>query len=111
MIIHLVLPPLPAGLLDLEFKILSQAVLNIRAGLTFENYFVFSHSIFKYFVCISEQIASFVLYNINWFIFTVEKESVYCEVRTWSLRKIDNVSSLNFKHVITSCIHIMKGQR
>jgi len=63
--IHLVLPPLLAGLLGLEFKILSQAVLYIRAGLTFENYFVSPHSAFKHFVFISEQTASFVLYNIN----------------------------------------------
>jgi len=63
--IHLVLPPLFAGLLGLEFKILSQTVLNIRAGLTFENYFVCLHSVFRYFVCISEQTARFVLYSIN----------------------------------------------
>jgi hypothetical protein len=48
--IRLALPPLLAALLGLEFKILIQAFLDIRAGLTFENYFVCPHSVFKYFV-------------------------------------------------------------
>jgi hypothetical protein len=63
--IHLALPPLFAGLLGLEFKILSQAALYVRAALTFDNYFVCPHSLSKHLVCISEQTASFVLYNIN----------------------------------------------
>jgi hypothetical protein len=59
--ICLALPPLLAGLLVLEFKLLILAVRDIRAGLTFENYFVCPHSVFKHFVCVSEQTASFVL--------------------------------------------------
>ena len=39
--IILAMPPLLEGLLGLEFKILSQKVLHLRLGLTFENYFFF----------------------------------------------------------------------
>jgi hypothetical protein len=38
-------------------------------------------------VFISEQIASFVPYNINWLVFITEIKSVYCVVQTGPLNK------------------------
>jgi hypothetical protein len=43
------------------------------------------HSVFTFFVWISEQTAIISLYNINWLVFITEMESVYCAVRTGSL--------------------------
>ena len=42
------------------------------------------HTVFMCFVWISEQTAIISLYNINWLVFIIETESVYCAVRTGS---------------------------
>ena len=49
---------------------------------------------FSVFVLISEQTVTFALYLINLLVFITVMESVYCAVRTDSLYKTDNVSSL-----------------
>jgi len=46
------------------------------------------------YVRISEQIATFALYIINWLVFIIVVESVYSAVRTDGLYKADYVSSL-----------------
>jgi len=43
------------------------------------------HTVFMCFVWISEQIAIISLYNINWLVFIIETECVYCAVRIESL--------------------------
>ena len=43
------------------------------------------------FYTISNETATFALYNINWLIFITVVESVYCAVRTDSLYKADYV--------------------
>ena len=50
--------------------------------------------VLAYFVQISEQTATFVLYVINWLVFITVVESVYSAVRNDSLYKADYVSSL-----------------
>ena len=52
------------------------------------------HSIFMYFVLISEQTAIISLYNINLAVFITEAESVYSAVRAGSLNQTDTFSSL-----------------
>jgi hypothetical protein len=44
------------------------------------------------FIRISEQTATFALYIINWLVFIIVVESVYCAVRTDYLHKADYVS-------------------
>jgi hypothetical protein len=46
------------------------------------------------FAWISEQTAIISLYNINLSAFIIEAESVYCAVRTGSLKETDTISSL-----------------
>jgi hypothetical protein len=46
------------------------------------------------FVRISEQTATFVLYDINRLVFITEVESVYCAVHAESLYKNEHISSL-----------------
>jgi hypothetical protein len=41
-----------------------------------------------------EQTAIISLYSIKWLVFIIETESVYSTVRTGSLYKTDNISSL-----------------
>ena len=53
-----------------------------------------SHTVFTYFVFISEQTAIFVLCNINRMVFITEMKSVYCAVRTGSLNKTVYASSV-----------------
>ena len=65
-------------------------------GLTFKNSTRFSLYV-ECFVRISEQTATFALYNINWLVFITVVESVYSAVRTDSLRKSDYVLSLKVK--------------
>ena len=50
---------------------------------------------YLFFVCLSEQTASFALYSIQGFVFITEMESVYCAVRSGSLNIADYVSSVN----------------
>jgi hypothetical protein len=52
------------------------------ASLTFSNSTFCPHSVFMCFVWISEQTAIISLYNINWLVFIVHTECVYCAVRT-----------------------------
>jgi len=56
-----------------------------------------SQNTFRCFVWIPEQTAITVRYNINGSVFITETESVYCAVRTGSLNKLYNVSSLRDK--------------
>jgi hypothetical protein len=53
-----------------------------------------AHTIFMCFASISDQTATFALYNINWLGFITEKKSVYCAVRTGCLNKAICASSL-----------------
>ena len=46
------------------------------------------HSVFMYFVWISEKTAIITLYSINWLVFVTETECVYCAVRTGYLNVI-----------------------
>ena len=55
------------------------------ASLTFNNSTFWPHSVFMYFVWISEQTAIISLYNINWLVFITETELVQRAVRTESL--------------------------
>jgi hypothetical protein len=52
----------------------------ILAALTFTNSTPSPHSIFIYFVRISEQTAIISTYKINWLIFIIETDCVFCEV-------------------------------
>jgi hypothetical protein len=61
-----------------------QSSLYVPLGLTSKNSTFHPHSVFMYFVWISEQTAIIFLYNINWLVFITETESVYCAVRTGS---------------------------
>jgi len=53
-----------------------------------------AHTVFMYFVWISEQTAIFSLYGINLSVFITQAESVYCAVRTGALNQTETVSSL-----------------
>ena len=53
------------------------------------------------FVWISEQTAIISLYSINWLVFIIETECVYCAVRTGSLNETATVSSLKVKFQVT----------
>jgi len=64
------------------------AVTICTASLTFTNYSFCTHSVFMCFVWTSEQTAIISLYSINWLVFIIETESVYCAVRTGSLSEI-----------------------
>jgi hypothetical protein len=64
------------------------------SSLTFSSFTFCPQSALACFVCISEQTATFGLYNINRTVFIKEAESVYCAVRTESLNKTDYFSSL-----------------
>jgi hypothetical protein len=46
------------------------------------------HSVFMWFVWISEQTAIIYLHSINWLVFITEAECVYCAVRTESYIKM-----------------------
>jgi hypothetical protein len=53
--------------------------------LTFSNSTFCPHSVLMCFVWIWEQTAIISLYNINWMVFIIETEYVYCVVQTGSL--------------------------
>ena len=53
-----------------------------------------AHIVFMCFMFISEQMATFAPYNINWLVFITKMKSVYCAVRTVSLNKAVCPSSL-----------------
>ena len=57
------------------------------------------HSVFTYFVWISEQTAIISLYSINWLVFITETECVYCAVRTGTLYII-----LRSAHTVYLCV-------
>jgi hypothetical protein len=61
---------------------LPPAVTMCTDSLTFTNSKFCPHSVFVYFVWISEQTAIISLYNINWLVCITETECVYCAVRT-----------------------------
>ena len=54
------------------------------------------------FVWISEQTAIIYWHRINWLVFITDPESVHCAVRTGSLDKTDDESSLKFWKLILS---------
>jgi len=62
------------------------------------------HTVSICFVWISEQTAIISLYNINWLVFVIQTESVYCAVRTGS----SVVFPANFRlwYQVSSCRHI-----
>jgi len=70
------------------------------ASLTFSNSTFCQISVFTCFVWIWEQTAIISLYNINWLVFIIETECVYCAVRTGSLY----TASLTFSNS-TFCPH------
>jgi hypothetical protein len=57
----------------------------IPPGLTFTNSTFCPHSVFMCFVWISEKTAIISLYSINWLVFIIENECVYCAVQMESL--------------------------
>jgi hypothetical protein len=60
-----------------------------------------AHTVFRCFVRISEERATFVLYSIDRLRFCIEVESVYCAVRTESLYNTDDCHVLHepqFQH-------------
>ena len=63
--------------------------------LAFKNFTFCPRSVFMCFVFVSEQIATFAPYNINWLVFITKMKSVYCAVRTGSLTKAVCALSLN----------------
>ena len=69
-------------------------------SLTLNNSTFSPHSVFMWFVWISEQTAIISLYNINWLVCITETEGVYCAVRTGSLY----TASLTFSNS-TFCPH------
>jgi hypothetical protein len=66
----------------------STVVTICTTSLAFTNSSFCPHSVFMCFVWISEQTAIISLYNIIWLVFITETESVYCAVRTGSLKTI-----------------------
>ena len=72
---------LPAKCITLH----SPVVTICTASLTFINFTFCPHSVFMCFVWISEQTAIISLHSVNWLVFLIETESVYCAVRTGSL--------------------------
>jgi len=70
------------------------------ASLTFSNSTFYPHSVFMYFMWISEQTAIISLYSINWLVPITETGCVYFAVRTGSLY----TASLTFSNS-TFCPH------
>ena len=66
------------------------------ASLTFSNSTFCPHSVFMYFVWISEQTAIISLYSINWLIIITGTECVYCAVRTgcWNCTLLQNFANI-----------------
>jgi hypothetical protein len=64
---------------------LVQTMWTLQTGLTFSSSTFCTHSVFMCFVWISEQTVIISLYSINWLVFIIETECVYCAVRTGSL--------------------------
>jgi len=52
------------------------------------------------FVWISEQTAIIFLYNINWLVFTTERECVYCAVRDEFVYVVHLTSRLSMLHML-----------
>jgi len=67
---------------------------DVPTDLTFNNFTFRLHSVFVGYVFISEQIATFVLYNDNLLVFITQMKSVYSAVRTASINKALCASSL-----------------
>jgi hypothetical protein len=70
------------------FQSLAVSLCTVPTGLTFKNSTWCSLCV-ECFVRISEQTATFALYNINWLVFKAVVESVYSAVRTDFLYKED----------------------
>jgi hypothetical protein len=66
----------------------AQWLLCVPPGLTFTDSTFCPHSVFRYFVNISEQTAFISLYSISRLDFITETECVYSAVRTASFNKI-----------------------
>jgi predicted GNAT family N-acyltransferase len=72
----------------------------------FQNSTFCYHSAFTCFVQMSEQTALISLYSINWFVFIIETECVYCAVRSGSLNEIQ-VNWIIFPrsaHTVFTCL-------
>jgi len=71
-------------------------------GIKIKIYSFCPHTVFIYFVSISEQTAVISLYSINWLVFITKTEYVYCAVRTGSLNItqfyviFEGLTSMNF---------------
>ena len=65
----------------MNLPIVSPVVTIYTTSLTFNNSAFCPHSVFMWFVWISEQTAIISLYSINWLVFVTKTESVYCAVR------------------------------
>ena len=65
-------------------------------SLTFSNSMFNPHSVFICFVWIWEQTAIISLYNINWLVFVIETEIVYCAVRTGYIYIYIHTMPVNF---------------
>ena len=72
-------------------------------SLTFTNSTFCPHNVFMCFMWISEQTAIISLCNINWLVFIIETECVYCAVRTGCL------IILNVRHPIVLFIIIINS--
>ena len=68
-----------------DLTIYSPVVTICTASLTSSNSTFCPHNVFMCFVWIWEQTAIISLYSINWLVFIIETECVYCAVRTGSL--------------------------
>jgi hypothetical protein len=70
----------------LLFCTISLSILGVQSpvpqSLTYKNSTFCPHSVFMYFVWISEQTAIISLYSINWLVFITETVCVYCAVRS-----------------------------
>ena len=61
---------------------------------TLKNYTICPHSVFMCFVWLWEQTAIISLYSINWLVFIIGRECVYCAVRFEYLNTIQAFRSL-----------------
>ena len=65
------------------------------------------HTVFMYFLWISEQTAIISLYNINWLVFITETECVYCAVRTEPLVTVVTICTAQWSLYVPHSGHYM----
>jgi len=82
-------------------------IVHAPPALIFRNYTFISWTIFMCSVCISEQTATFAVYDINLLVFIPEAVSVYCAVRTEFLYIIQFKSTLQRVTECSKAIHLI----